>query len=291
MTGGTDARPRASAAGGAVPDLGVGVGLRVPHYRYIFDQWPSVDFFEIISENFMVDGGLPLRNLDRILERYRVVLHGVSLGIGSADELDDAYLAKLKALARRTRTPWFSDHLCWSQIDGTHLHDLLPLPYTAEVAEHVAERARIVQDLVGIPFALENLSSYLSFRESTMSEWDFYREVVERAGCWMMLDVNNVYVSSVNHGFDPWTFLDAIPWDRVIQIHVAGHSDRPDGTVLDTHDQAVKPIVWELYRYACERTGGVSTVLEWDDHFVSFPETHAEALKARSYRDGAARAT
>lgn len=260
------------------------MGLRVPHYPEIFASEPELGFFEIISENFMVDGGPPLANLDRILERYPVVQHGVSLSIASADPLDFDYLARLKRLCERTRTPWFSDHLCWSGAHGRHHHDLLPLPYTGEYARFIAEKARVVQDFIGLPFALENLSSYVSFSNSEMTEWEFYREVVEQADAFMLLDVNNVYVSSVNHGFDPLEYLDAIPWERVIQVHVAGHTEQDDGTILDTHDHHVKPEVWELYRHVHERTGGVSTILEWDAGFLSFEETLAEANKAKAYQ-------
>lgn len=262
-------------------NLGVGLGLRVPHMRYIFQHRPAVDVFELISENFMVDGGPPLRNLDRICERYPVVLHGVSLGLGSAEEPDPDYLDRLVAMIRRTGSPWASDHLCWTRSGNAHLHDLLPLPYTERVARFLGERAARIQDRLGVPFALENLSSYVAFAESEMTEWEFYARVCEIADCKMMFDVNNVYVSAVNHGFDPWDYLAHIPWDRVIQVHVAGHTTREDGTKLDTHDHHVCPEVWELYRHVYEQTGGVTTILEWDDHFLDFPATLAEAHKAR----------
>ena len=268
----------------------VGVGLRVPHYRYIFEHEPDVDFFEIISENFMVDGGPPLENLERVLDRYPVVQHGVSLSIASAEPLDFDYLKRLKALARRTGTPWVSDHLCWSQAGGRHYHDLLPVPYTSEIASFIAEKARIVQDFLELPFALENLSSYVSFAASEMPEWAFYREVVEQAGAHMLLDVNNIYVSSVNHGFEPLDYLADLPWERVLQLHLAGHSEQADGSLLDTHDKPVKDVVWELYREVCARSvragvGLIPTLLEWDDDHLPFPETHAEALLARQYRE------
>ncbi len=266
------------------PKLGIGIGLRVPHLKEIFATWPEVGFFEIISENFMVDGGPPLRNLARILERYPVVQHGVSLSIASADPLDFDYLRRLKALTRLTRTPWVSDHLCWTRAHTHQFHDLLPVPYTEEVVAYIAEKARIVQDFLERPLALENLSSYVAFKSSTMTEWDFYREIVERAGCYMMLDVNNVFVSSVNHAFDPLDYLRGLPYERVLQVHVAGHSEQEDGTILDTHDHHVREEVWSLYRYVDGRTGGVSTLLEWDDHFLSLEETLAEAFKARSYQ-------
>jgi len=262
-------------------NLGVGVGLRIPHYAHIFEQWPAVDFFEIISENFMVAGGMPLRNLDRILERYPVIQHGVSLSIASAEALDFEYLARLKALCARTGTPWLSDHLCWTRAHTHQYHDLLPVPYTREYARFIAEKARIAQDYLELPLALENLSSYVTFRNSEMTEWEFYREVVEQADVSMMLDVNNVFVSSVNHGFDAGEYLRHIPYERVLQVHVAGHSELPDGLLLDTHDNYVEEQVWELYRTVHARTGGVTTVLEWDAEFLSFEETLAEAMKAK----------
>jgi len=268
----------------ASTDLGVGVGLRPAHLREIFRDEPAVDFFEIISENYLVDGGPPLRNLDRIRERYPVVQHGVGMGIGSADAIDRDYLRRLRDLCSRTRTPWFSDHLCWTRSDGVQLHDLLPLPYTEEVIRFVAARADQVQDFVGVPFALENLSSYVGFAGSRMPEWEFFRAVVEEADCRMLLDVNNVYVSAKNHGFDPYDYLRAIPYERVVQVHVAGHTVREDGSRLDTHDHPVCDEVWELYRYVHDRTGGVSTLLEWDGNFRSFADTLAEARKADRFR-------
>jgi len=264
-----------------IPNLGIGIGLRIPHYDYIFSHWPAIDWFEIISENFMVDGGKPLENLDRILEHYPVVQHGVSLAIGSPDPIDYDYLKRLKALARKTKTPWISDHLCWGRLEGAHYHDLLPLPYTQEVVDYVAERARIVQDYLELPFALENLSSYVAYTQDQMPEWEFYSAVVEKADIYMMLDVNNIYVSSRNHGFEPMDYVNNIPLDRVLQIHLAGHKDC--GThILDTHDDYVCDEVWKLYGEVYPRTKGVSTLLEWDDNFVSFPETLAEALKAKA---------
>lgn len=264
-------------------NLGIGIGLRIPHYDAIFSQKPAIDWFEIISENYMVEGGKPLDNLERILDRYPVVQHGVSLAIGSPDPLDFDYLARLKKLAKRTKTPWISDHLCWGRLKGAHYHDLLPLPYTKEVIEKVAERARIVQDYLEIPFALENLSSYVAFAIDEMPEWDFYTAIVEKADIHMMLDVNNIYVSSRNHGFDPMDYIRNIPLDRVIQIHLAGHVDH--GThCLDTHDHPVRNEVWELYGKVWPLTQGVSTLLEWDDNFLSFEETWQEALKAKQYQ-------
>ena len=233
----------------------------------------------------MVEGGPPLANLARILERYPVVQHGVSLNIAAAQPLDFDYLGKLKKLCRLTGTPWVSDPLCWSGAHNHHYHDLLPVPYTSENAAFIAEKARIVQDYLELPFALENLSSYVSFSDSEMTEWAFYRQVVEQADVHMMLDVNNVFVSSVNHGFDPLAYLEALPMERVIQTHVAGHTTLENGTLLDTHDNHVRPEVWELYGYVSRQTGGVSTILEWDDNYLSFEETWAEAAPARAYQN------
>lgn len=266
-----------------IPNLGIGIGLRIPHYEEIFRDKPDIDWFEIISENFMVEAGKPLEILDRILEKYRVVQHGVSLAIGSPDALDFDYLKKLKALTKITKTPWVSDHLCWGRLPGAHYHDLLPLPYTKEVIAYVAERARIVQDYLELPFALENLSSYVAYQADAMTEWEFYAEVVEKADIYMMLDVNNIYVSSRNHGFDPQEYYNNIPLERVLQIHLAGHSDY-DSYVLDTHDNHVIDAVWQIYADVYPRTGGVSTLLEWDDNFLSFQKTWEEALKAKQFQ-------
>lgn len=266
-----------------IPNLGIGIGLRIPHYEDIFTKNPPIDWFEIISENFMVDGGKPLENLERILERYPVVQHGVSLAIGSPDPLDFDYLKRLKALTRKTKTPWLSDHLCWGRLPGANFHDLLPLPYTKEVIDYVAERARVVQDYLELPFALENLSSYVGFQKDEMTEWEFYSAIVEKADVFMMLDVNNIYVSSRNHGFDPEDYVRHIPLDRVLQIHLAGHSDY-DAYVLDTHDNYVCDQVWDIYAKVYPKTGGVSTLLEWDDNFVSFQNTWDEALKAKQFQ-------
>lgn len=266
-----------------LPNLGIGIGLRVPHYAEILEKLPPIDWFEIISENFMVEGGKPLETLDKILEHYPVVQHGVTLAIGSAMPLDFDYLKQLKTLARRTKTPWISDHLCWGQVPGSHLHDLLPLPYTKEVVDYVSERARIVQDYLEIPFALENLSSYASFNQDEMTEWEFYGSIVEKADICMMLDVNNIYVSSRNHGFVPKEYYSNIPLERVIQVHLAGHRDY--GThLLDTHDMPVCDAVWELYGKVYSLVGGVSTLLEWDENIPSFEETWTEACKAKQYQ-------
>lgn len=272
-----------------IPNLGIGVGLRIPHYAEIFSDEPAIDWFEIISENFMVDGGKPLDYLERILDRYPVVQHGVSMAIGSPDPIDFAYLKKLKALAKKTKTPWISDHLCWGRVANAHFHDLLPLPYTQEVINYVAERARIVQDFLEIPFALENLSSYVAFKDDEMPEWEFYSAIVEKADIFMMLDVNNIYVSSRNHGFKPSDYYGHLPLERVLQIHLAGHSDKGP-YLLDTHDNYVCDEVWKIYADVYPKTRGVSTLLEWDDNFVSFQQTWDEALKAKQFQESLATA-
>src|SRR5438270_7111575 len=205
-------------------DYGIGIGLRVPHYRHILSKKPVVDWFEIISENFMVDGGRPLEVLDSILEQYRVVQHGVAMYFGSADKLNREHLRRLKRLVKRTQTPWLSDHLCWGSVDGRYTHDLLPMPYTFEAARMTAEKIRQVQDFVEIPVAVENVSSYAEYHVSEMTECEFLNEVVEHADCGILLDVNNIYVSSQNHGFDPRIYVEAVPAERVAQIHIAGHS-------------------------------------------------------------------
>jgi len=266
-----------------LPDLGVGVGLRVPHYRHLLEQRPPMDFFEIISENFMVDGGKPLYHLERIMETYPVIQHGVSLGIGGPDALDRAYLAKLKQLVRKVEPAWLSDHFCWSGAGGAHLHDLLPLPYTWEVVELVAERARQVQDFLEVPFALENTSSYMAYTASQMSEWQFISEVAERADIGLMFDVNNVYVSAYNHGFDAREFIASVPHQRIVQIHLAGHTNLGK-VIIDTHRGHVIDGVWELYRATLAQTGPVSTLIEWDDEIPEWSVLAAEAEKARSVR-------
>jgi uncharacterized protein len=272
-----------------LPDLGVGLGLRIPHYEHVFGAGPRVDWFEIISENFMVAGGLPRRNLARALERYRLVQHGVSLSIGSTEPLDRPYLARLKALLAETGSPWVSDHLCWTGAHGKNLHDLLPLPYTEEVVRHVARRAREVQEILETRLVLENVSSYLTYTASAMTEWEFLTAVVEEADCGILLDVNNIYVSSYNHGFDPRAYVDAVPHERIVQYHLAGHTNHGK-YILDTHSDHVIDPVWDLYRRACEHTGPVSTLVEWDDDIPDFDTLAAEAEKARVIRDEVARA-
>ena len=263
-------------------DYGVGIGLRIPHYQHILGRKPVVDWFEIISENFMVDAGRPLHVLDQILERYRVVQHGVSMYFGNAARPNRSHLKKLKALTKRTKTPWLSDHLCWGSVDGRYTHDLLPMPYTWEAVEFTARNIREVQDFLGIPVAVENVSSYAEFHASEMTEWEFLCEGVERADCGILLDVNNIYVSSQNHTFDPLDYVNAVPAHRVAQIHIAGHT-KYERFILDTHDHPVIDPVWKIYTRAIERCGRTATLLEWDDKIPTFEEVHREALKATRY--------
>lgn len=261
---------------------GIGIGLRVPHYDHILSRKPDVSWFEIISENYMVDGGPALRTLDRILEQYRVIQHGVGLYPGNAGGLDRDHLKRLRKLIRRTGTPWISDHLCWGSVDGTYSHDLLPMPYTEESVRTISENLRIAQHELEVPLAVENVSSYASFQYDEMTEWEFLAEVVDRADVGILLDVNNIYVSSINHGFDPMEYVDHIQSERVMQMHIAGHS-RYRRFIIDTHDHPVIDPVWDLYARAIERCGPTPTLLEWDARIPPFEEVHAEALKARRY--------
>lgn len=263
-------------------NLGVGIGLRIPHYEHIFSEKPAAGWFEIISENYMVDGGRPLHVLDRILEDYQVIQHGVSLYPGSAGPLNKDHLKRLKKLSLRTNTPWISDHICWGSADGLHSHDLLPLPYIKEAVTVAASKIAGASDYLEKPFVIENVSSYAEFHESTMTEWEFLSEVVERADCGILLDVNNIYVSSFNHGFNPYDYLENIPHDRVAQIHIAGHSNYRR-FILDTHDHPVIDPVWKLYERAIELCGPTPTLLEWDDKIPSFDEVWTEASKAEKY--------
>jgi uncharacterized protein len=266
----------------AYTDYGIGIGLRVPHYNHILSEKPTVDWFEIISENFMCDGGRPLKVLDQILEQYRVVQHGVSVYFGSAEPLNREHLKKLKRLVKRTKTPWLSDHLCWGSVDGRYTHDLLPMPYTMAAAKVTAMKIRQARDFLEVPIAVENVSSYAEFHVSEMTEWEFLSEVVERADCGILLDVNNIYVSSQNHNFNPFDYIDNVPAGRVAQFHIAGHSQYRK-YILDTHDHPVIDPVWKLYERALRRTGPTATLLEWDAHIPSFEEVHHEALKARRF--------
>jgi uncharacterized protein (UPF0276 family) len=266
-----------------LPDLGVGVGFRRPHVAMVLRERPAMDWFEVISENFFAEGGIQRRNLEELRAAYPVVPHGVSLSIGGTDPIDRAYLRLLRGLVERVRPPWCSDHLCWTGSAGVDVHDLLPLPYTPATLGHVIERVKRVQGELGVPLALENASSYVEFRHSTIPEHEFLAVLADRADCGLLLDVNNVYVSAFNHGFDPKKYIDAIPGDRVVQIHLAGHSDR--GTyLLDTHSAHVKAEVWDLYRRALRSCGSVSTLVEWDEDIPAWEVLSAEAATARAVR-------
>ncbi len=262
------------------PHLGFGVGLRSPHFQEVLEREPAVDWFEAISENYMDSRGFSRHVLDRVAERYPVVLHGVSLSIGSADPLDLDYLTRLGRLAREVSAAWVSDHLCWTGTLGKNTHDLLPMPLDEDTLRHVVSRVRTAQDVLERRLVLENPSSYLTFSGDTLAEWEFLAALAEEADCGILLDVNNVYVSSVNHGFDPVAYIEAIPASRIVQIHLAGHTHC--GThILDTHDGPVNDRVWELYRLAYGRTRGVSTLVEWDSRIPPLSALHAEVLEAR----------
>ena len=260
---------------------GFGLGLRTEHYAAFAEPQPGIDWLEVISENYLVPGGKPLHHLDRIRRDHPMVMHGVSMSIGSTDPLDLAYLRDLKALADRIEPAWISDHLCWTGVDHHNLHDLLPLPYTEAALRHVVERVQQVQELLGRRLLLENVSSYVSFAGDEMSEWEFIAELAQRADCELLLDVNNVYVSSVNHGFDARAFIDAMPRERVRQIHLAGHEDHGH-YLVDTHDHPVCEAVWQLYGYTVQRLGAVPTMIERDDHIPPLAELLAELDQARA---------
>jgi uncharacterized protein (UPF0276 family) len=261
-----------------LPDLGIGVGLRTKHYAHVLESPPDVGFFEIISENYMQTAGKPLWFLDRVAERHAIVMHGVSLSIGSTDPLDRTYLRELVELRDRVNARWVSDHLCWTGVAGRNTHDLLPLPYTEPCLRHVVDRVRAVQDVLGAPLVLENPSSYVEFAGSTMKEWEFLARLAEEADCGLLVDVNNVFVSAFNHGFDPDDWLRAIPWSRVVQLHVAGHTHH--GThIVDTHVGPVLDDVLRLAARAHAAAGGVSVLLEWDTEIPEFPVVYAEARR------------
>jgi uncharacterized protein (UPF0276 family) len=263
-----------------MPSLGFGLGLRTDHYQHILDHQPAIDWFEALSENYMVAGGKPKYFLHKIRDQYPIVLHGVSLSIGSTDPLDENYLASLETLIDEVEPEWVSDHLCWTGVSGVNTHDLMPLPYTEEAIANVVERIVRVQDRLKRPLLIENVSSYITYEHSGMSEWEFYTEVVERADCLMLLDLNNIYVSARNHDFDPLAYIDAINPERVQQFHLAGHTDNGDH-VIDTHDHDVRDEVWDLYRHAIMRFGSVSTMIERDDNIPPFAELEAELAMAR----------
>lgn len=260
--------------------LGFGLGLRPQHYGDILDGKPNVDWFEAISENYMVPGGQPLKILDQIRARYPIVLHGVSLSIASTAPMDHDYLKNLKTLADRVEPEFVSDHLCWTGVHGVNLHDLLPVPYTYEALDHVVDRVNQVQDFIGRPIALENVSSYVQFDQSEMPEWEFVAEMSKRTGCWLVFDVNNVFVSAFNHGFDAQAYIDAIPADRVVQFHLAGHEHNMTH-IIDTHDAMVCDEVWDLYRASVRRFGRVSTIIERDDDIPPLSDMVSELNIAR----------
>ena len=257
------------------PFLGFGLGLRTEHYTYVLENKPDIDWFEIISENYMVAGGKPLYYLDKIRSHYPMVMHGVSLSIGSTDPLNMEYLAKLKHLIQRVEPHWVSDHLCWTGVDNTNSHDLLPLPYNEETIAHVVSRVEQVQEYLGQRILLENLSSYVTYKNSDMTEWDFFNEIARRSDCHILLDINNIFVSAHNHLFDPIDYLKGIDPDRVMQFHLAGHSYNGN-MIIDTHDHDVCDPVWSLYAAALQRFGAVSTMIERDDRIPEFKQLRAE---------------
>lgn len=264
--------------------LGLGIGLRTTHFAHILGQRPQVGFFEILTENFLDTGGRPLHLLDQVSALYPIVMHGVSLSIGSTDPLDVGYLAKVKALADRTQAKWVSDHVCWTGIVGRNTHDLLPLPYTEQTLRHVVARIKVVQDILERPLVLENPSTYLEFSSSQMTEWEFIARMAEDADCGLLLDVNNIFVSAFNHGFDPRVYIDAIPAGRVCHHHLAGHTHK--GThILNTHSDHVVDPVWELFGHTVRRVGVRSTLIEWDADIPPFEVVHAEIQKAQAWRD------
>ena len=263
------------------PFLGFGLGLRTEHYEDILEQKPQqIDWLEIISENYMVDGGKPLYYLDAIREHYPMVMHGVSMSIGSTDPLNMDYLKKLKALINRVEPMWFSDHLCWTGVDHKNMHDLLPLPYTEEAVNHLAERISQVQDFIGRQMLIENLSSYITYSDDAMTEWEFLTAITEKADCNLLLDVNNIYVSSYNHNFDPIEYLDGIPAERVWQHHLAGHTNEGN-LIIDTHDQDIIDPVWQLYEETAKRLGAVSTMIERDGNIPELSSVINELEQAR----------
>lgn len=263
------------------PYLGYGLGLRSDHYESVLQTRPSVDWFEILSENYMVDGGKPLHYLNRIREHYPMVMHGVSMSIGSVEPLNRDYLKQLKALIQRVEPVWISDHLCWTGRNGLNLHDLMPLPYTEEAIQHVVERVAQVQDFLGRQILLENVSSYVSYSDSQISEWEFLREIAERADCLILLDINNIYVSAFNHNFDPDSYLQHIPIERVYQFHLAGHTHQ-DNLIIDTHDHPIADPVFDLYARAVQRFGRVSTMIERDDNIPPLSELLDELDQVRT---------
>jgi uncharacterized protein len=264
-----------------LPYLGYGLGLRVEHYETLLEEPGNVEWLEVVSENYMIPGGRPLVWLEKFRERFPLVMHGVSMSIGSTDPLDEGYLARLAALARRVEPKWISDHLCWTGVQGVNLHDLMPLPYTEEALAHVVDRVRRVQDVLGRRILLENVSSYIRFADAQLTEWQFLTAVAERADCLILLDINNIYVSAHNHGFSPLDYLDGVPASRVQQFHLAGH-ESGERLLIDTHDAPIIDDVWQLYLEAIRRYGRVSTMIERDDHMPPLAELLAELDYART---------
>ena len=263
------------------PSLGFGVGLRPPHYKLVVETHPKVDWFEVISENFMVEGGRALEVLQVVREHYPIAMHGVSMSLGSTDPLNRLYLRQIRELARRFEPAWISDHLCWTGVGGRNLHDLLPLPYTEEAIRHVVARIRQVNETLERPILIENVSSYMAFADSTMPEWEFISTIAEEADCGILLDINNIFVSAFNHRFDANDYIDAIPVERVVQYHLAGHSDH--GThLLDTHDHPIRDEVWTLYERAARRFGDVAAIVEWDDNIPEFAVLAEASERARN---------
>ncbi len=275
---------RSQINGKALARDALGLGLRVVHYPELFELKPALDYFEIISENFMSPAWPVAQNLQRVLEHYPLVMHGVGLNLLGHEPLNEAYLDQLCLLADRVGAAFVTDHLCWTGAHGVTHHDLLPTPYTKDLVAYAAERIAYVQKRLGRPFGVENLSSYVRFQQSEMSEWQFYSEVVQAADAHFMLDINNVYVSSQNHGDEPWDFLRRINYDRVLQVHIAGHERQADGSIIDTHDRPVADAVWDLYQRTWALAGPFPTLLEWDAHIPSLPEVLEELSKARRYQ-------
>lgn len=283
MEASVEPESRLPRARGLAPEA-LGLGLRVPHYEYVLEHTPDVDYFEVISENFLGPAPTPRARLERVRSHYPIVLHGVGLNLLGHAPLDDEYLDALCRLADSVDAPFVTDHLCWTGAHGVSHHDLLPAPYVPELVLYAAERAHEVQRRLGRPFGIENLSSYVEFESSTLTEWEFYTAVVRESGCWSLLDVNNVYVSSQNHGFDPDAYLRAIDFSRVLQVHLAGHTREPSGMLVDTHDGSIATPVWDLYARAWQIGGPFPTLLEWDANVPPMPELLAELAKAREAR-------
>lgn len=261
--------------------LGFGLGLRPEHYTTILAEHPEVDWFEILTDNYLVPGGKALQFLHQIRARYPIVMHGVSMSLGSTDPIDVSYLREIKLLANQVEPQWISDHLCWTGVQGKNTHDLLPLPYTEEAVFHVVGRIKQVQEILERRILIENVSSYLTYQSSSMTEWEFLKTVSEQADCLILLDINNIYVSSINHGFDPLEYLDAMPKERVWQMHLAGHSNLGDH-IIDTHDHDIVDRVWQLYGEAIRRIGLCSTMIERDDHIPPLAALLGELMHART---------